>query len=481
VSGAVKMFLAQGLMVPTGLATVAFLTRALGPDGYGVYGLAVTLVMTIEWTIAHALSRATIRLVGSSTDWKPVATRVLQIYLVVSLAVAIGIWFSAPALAGFLDEPRLIAPLRLLTIDVPLLVMGFGHQVILTGRGQFGQRALAISARWVARVALIVLFVSLGLSINGAILGTIGASLVELIVAMRYDRPALFRRVQAPVRALYVYALPLFLLSLGLRFIAQVDLIAFKALGGTTAMAGVFAGARSLALMAALFSMAFSPLLLSTLSRLVGVGDLEHARDMGRDALRFPFLLLPLIGIAVGASIEITVFALGVEFEAAAPLLEQLVIAGVAMTLFGICSSILTAAGKPHWTFALIGPLAPIAVAGHLVAVPRWGAIGAASVTASVSVVAAVLGVFAVGKLWHVWPPPSSILRGIAVALATYVAARWWVTTGWLIVIKLTVISIAIPVVLWVSGEFDARERRLLRAVLLRPWEDGPGSTFEAQ
>ncbi|MCK5438693.1 MAG: oligosaccharide flippase family protein, partial [Gemmatimonadetes bacterium] len=141
VSGAVKMFLAQGLMVPTGLATVAFLTRALGPDGYGVYGLAVTLVMTIEWTIAHALSRATIRLVGSSTDWKAIATRVLQIYLVVSLAVAIGLWLSAPALAGFLDEPRLISPLRLLTIDVPLLVMGFGHQVILTGRGQFGQRA----------------------------------------------------------------------------------------------------------------------------------------------------------------------------------------------------------------------------------------------------------------------------------------------------------------------------------------------------
>ncbi|MCK5438948.1 MAG: hypothetical protein KAI97_03345, partial [Gemmatimonadetes bacterium] len=127
------------------------------------------------------------------------------------------------------------------------------------------------------------------------------------------------------------------------------------------------------------------------------------------------------------------------------------------------------------------GPLAPITVVGHLVAVPRWGALGAVAVTASVSVVAAVLGVFAVGRLWHVWPPPSSILRGVAVALATYVAARWWVTTGWLIVIKLTLISIAIPVVLWISGEFDARERRLLRAVLLRPWEDGPGSTFEAQ
>ncbi len=480
VSGAVKIFLAQGLMVPTGLATVAFLTRALGPEGYGVYALAVTLVMTIEWTIAHALSRATIRLVGSSEDWKPIATRVLQIYFAVSLAVAIGLWILAPAVAGFLGEPRLISPLRLLTIDVPLLVMGFGHQIILTGRGRFGQRALAIAARWIARLALIVLLVSLGLSINGAILGTIGASLVELIIAMRYDRPALFRRVHAPVRMLYVYALPLFLLSLSLRFIQQVDLIAFKALGGATAMAGIFAGARNLALMAALFSMAFSPLLLSTLSRLVGIGDLEHARDMGRDALRFPFLLLPLIGIAVGASLEITVFALGMEFEAAAPLLEQLVVAGIAMTLFGVCSSILTAAGKPNWTFALVGPLVPITVVGHLIAVPRWGALGAATITAVVSVTAAVLGVLAVGRLWRIWPPITSILRGVAVALAAYAAARWWVASGWLIVIKLSLISIAVPALLWLIGEFNARERQLLRSVLLRPWEDGPGSTFEA-
>ena len=44
VGGTVWSFLAEALIVPTGVLTAAFLTRRLGPETYGLYVLAAALI-----------------------------------------------------------------------------------------------------------------------------------------------------------------------------------------------------------------------------------------------------------------------------------------------------------------------------------------------------------------------------------------------------------------------------------------------------
>jgi len=51
---------------------------------------------------------------------------------------------------------------------------------ILAGLGAYTPRAWVTVARWTTRLVLIVSFVVAGFSVNGAILGTIGASIIEL-------------------------------------------------------------------------------------------------------------------------------------------------------------------------------------------------------------------------------------------------------------------------------------------------------------
>src|SRR5205809_765178 len=79
-------------------------------------------------------------------------------------------------IAALLGTPALTGRLRLFAGDIPLFCLAQAHRNILVGLGEFQQRALAAAARWTSRLVLVLLFVGLGWSIDGAILGSIGAS-----------------------------------------------------------------------------------------------------------------------------------------------------------------------------------------------------------------------------------------------------------------------------------------------------------------
>ena len=180
--GVIWVFLAEALVLPTGVVTAAFLARKLGPQRYGLFTLAVMVVGWIEWTITSVFARATVKLVSDTQDWRSVATIVMRLQLVVSGSAALLLWFLAPLIASLLGEPILASYLRLFALDIPLFSLGQAQRDILVGIGDFRERALGRAARWIAKMALIILLVGLGLSVSGAILGSIGASLVQLAI-----------------------------------------------------------------------------------------------------------------------------------------------------------------------------------------------------------------------------------------------------------------------------------------------------------
>jgi O-antigen/teichoic acid export membrane protein len=181
-NGSALIFAADLLVVPTGLLTVALLTRWLGPEGYGLFALSASLVAALEWSLASILSRPTIHGVGHAGDWRPVARTLLGWHLTLATVVLVVLWVLARPLAGLLGEPALAAYLLLFACDLPVFLLAQAYRNILTGRGQFAARALAAASRWIARLVLIAMAVEMGLSISAAILASIGASIVELAI-----------------------------------------------------------------------------------------------------------------------------------------------------------------------------------------------------------------------------------------------------------------------------------------------------------
>ena len=455
VDGTLRIFLAEALLLPTGLITAAFLTRHLGAEGYGLFTLAATLVTWIEWTIASVFARATIKFVGEAQDWKPVGATVVRLHLLASIAAALLLWFLSVPIGRALGAPALPRYLALFAWDIPLFSLAQAHRNILVGLGDYRQRAFGTSIRWIVRLVLILLLVQYGLSVTGAILGCIGASLAELVICRWFIRPSFLGRSSFEARQLCSYALPLFLFAMTMRLYDKADLFMLKALGGTTAQAGLYGAAQNLAIIPGIFALSFSPVLLSSLSRVLRAGDHKQVQAMGRNALRITTALLPLAGLMAGAAPEIVGWLYGARFLPAASWMAWLIFGSVAIAMLSTVTAILTATGKPGWTLALAGPLLPVVIVCHFLLIPRLGALGAAIGTTIVAMLGALAAVAALSRLEAIRPPLATLWRSLAITSGTFLLAARWHAPGWLLFVKFPALLLFILIAFVLLGEFN--------------------------
>jgi len=469
--GTARIMLAEALFPLTALITTGYLTRRLGPEGYGLLALTLTTIIWIESAIVSFFAKATIKFVGESTDWRPLGSTIIRLSFLAGSAAMLLLWMLAAPIGTILHEPKLAFYLRIGAIDIPILCAGQAYRSVLIGAAKFGGSALARAARWVCRLCIVVLLVEAGLSIAGALLGVIGSSFVELAVSRWYlgvKRPASRPRTGLPIRQ---YGTMLFVSSLCLIAYNGMDLFMLKVLGGTAAQSGIYGAAQSLSLLPGLFAWTFSSLLLATLSRLLAEHAQERARELARDAMRVTLWLLPVAAIIAGAASDIVQAVFGPAFVSAAPLLSVLVVGAVANVMMMVGITIMTAAGMPAKTVLFTAPLVPLAFVGHLLVIPQWGAQGAALVTLGVSFVGASAGVAGVHAIWNVWPPSGTLVRCGVVALAAGAASMLWPTPGLVVFVKLIVLGMGCLLTYWGIGEFRHAEIAAVRALLLRKRE----------
>jgi hypothetical protein len=143
-----------------------------------------------------------------------------------------------------------------------------------------------------------------------------------------------------------------------------------------------------------------------------------------------------------------------------------LIFGAISVVVISVASALLTAAGKASSAMIASAPIVPLAVTAHLIVIPRYGASGAAVVTFAVASLGAVLALAAVRRAWHMWPPPGTLLRSlVATALAIVIGTRW-ATTGAMVFVELSVLSLAVIALLIVMGELTPSERQLAVAAL---------------
>lgn len=465
--GTLRLLAAEALFPLSGLVTSAVLSRRLGVDGYGRFALAAMVISTVEWFLAALLSRATIKAVSESGDRPGADSAALRLHAVLGVAAGLVLMALAPALARLFGEAPLASELRLFAVDVPLFGLAQAHAGVLVGRGRFRDRARARALRWIARVILIVVFVEAGFSVTGAILGSLGASLAELLAGRAAVQPSFSGPGTAPsLGRLWSYALPLFLSGLGSRILG-LDLVVLKALGASSTDAGWYGAALSLSVVPGLLALSVSPLLLSSLVRLRTAGRGDEARRLARAALRAAFLIVPFAAASLGARRDVVALIFGRAFLDSAPLLPFLVGAGLALFVISVSIAILTAEGRVRSTAALTLPMPFLAVAGYALVVPRAGAFGAACVTAAVTGLGCVVTLAVTRRLAGVGPGGATLARVALVSAAAWALSAALPGAGLFVLPRLAVCFIASVAALLVLGEWP-REERLGLATALR-------------
>jgi len=479
-TGTIRIFLAESLIIPTGFITAVYLARKLGPIDYGLFALASVFILWIEWLNAALFSHTTIKFVGEAKDWKPIGITVIQLHLISGIGIAILIWFLSSPLAGIFNEPSMANYLKLYAVDIPIFSLARANCNILIGTGRFKERARITVGRRIARLLFIIMFVEMGLSVNGAIIAIIGASVVELAISRLYISLPLFCRSSFAIQKLLGFATPLFLSGLCLNII-RLDLFALKVLGGTAALVGFYGAARNLSIPLYLFSGSLAQPLLSTLSSLISNGDDRKAKDIATTSMRSIVWIMPLIAMCVGASRELILLIFGERYLPASTTFSFLIIAALGLITINICKAILTALGKPGWTFILTGPMVPVALIGHLILIPSLGGVGAAMVTAIVMCLGALISLYTVFRIWNVFPPYKTIIRGAICTIIAFAIAAIWQTGGFMLILKLVIVVFIILMIFYLLGEFTKNEIHMIRSILHRKTVSNTpkGTTYE--
>jgi O-antigen/teichoic acid export membrane protein len=464
--GTARTFLANLLLPITGLVTAAFLTRRLGADGYGLLVLATTLFIAVELTSNAFLSRASIKFVGEASDWVPVGATVLRLYVVVGAAGGLLLGLSAKPLARMFGEPDLAVCLALCALHVPIACLSQGHQSVLVGIGKFRERALTNASRWIARLILILLLVAAGYSVPGAILGSLGASVVELAMTRRFVKLPLFGRFGVPVRPFLEIGIVLGMFSLLIQLFSNMGVVLLKMLGGTIEEVGLYGAAQNLSIIPSLFGLSLAPLLLSTVSRQLAEGKTREAKEIARGAVRLTLGMLPFGALAAGAGPEIVVYIFGAAFAPAAAILTFLIFGAIVFVLVSIGAVVATAVGTPKLALYVSILMVVCGIVANVALIPRFGALGAAAATTMGSGIGAVASLVVIYGIWAVLPPFATLLRSIVVGLLAYAAAVAVPTDGFLVIFKLAGIGLVIPAAYALLGEFTAEELAQGRALM---------------
>lgn len=467
--GAAKVLAADALVVPTGVLAAAFLTRSLGPELYGLFTVAASIVLWVETAATMLLSRTAVKFVAETDDWVMVAARLNRVQIGVSLAAMGLLMAAAPVIATWLHSPSLGPLLRLLALDIPIFALAALHRAFLIGRGAFDRVPFPTAARWLIRLALIFVLVGLGLSITGAILATLGGSLAALVATRAAIRPPLWGRADAPIQGLWGYAVPLFLGAMAVQAFNRVDLLLVKALVDTPGAAGFYAAAQNMAIGPGLLAAAFSPLLLGTIAALTREGRTGDVRAMVQQVFRLMLVLLPFIGVLSAAAPDLAVIVYGPAFVQAGIVAGILFFAAAALFSVSITTAVVIALGHPNLALSMAVPLVPVALAAHWIVIPRYGATGAAAVTAVLSWLAAAVGIMVVSQRARVRLPFASWLRVLVVTVAAAGLSYAWRTSTVWVVAELTVTGGLVLASLWAAGVITNADLALARSLISRP------------
>lgn len=421
--GAAWGMAAHGLMLPTGLVTVIYLTRTFGPAPYGAYAALVAVALFGEMLVMSAVVRPLARLAAASDDPARAAGPLLQVVAGMALLAAALLWALAGPIAAALNMEGKEWILRLAALDIPMAALLGGHFAILAAQGRVRVRAALNGLRWVLRLVFIVVLVEAGGGLAGAVGGIVLSSAVVLALARWRSGAAILVRAAIPFAAILALAGPLIVTGIANRALEGVALLFVKAFDQAEA-AGWFAAAQYFAILPGIAGMALGDLLVAWSARLHALGDREGQRRAAGQVMRAMLWMGVALAAVAGCSREAVDILLGPEFAPAAVLMAILLAGGALRVAMGQAVQMLIGMDRAVAAAWLSSATLAAVVAGLLVAAPAAGALGAAWVVAVAAGGGCLAAMALLIRLTGAAAPVRECLRALPIAAAA-LGAGW--------------------------------------------------------
>jgi O-antigen/teichoic acid export membrane protein len=439
----------QGVFLLTSFVLYAILARLLAPAPYGLFRVAMTVLIWVEITVNNGVPAALQKfLPDASLSDLAVRRAAARVQAMVGGSVFLAFFLAAPLLAGLLRDPELTGYLRLASLDMVGMSAYAYYRGVLNGKRAFRQLASAIAAYGLTKLLVSSLLVYAGWGVKGALLGNVASSLGGLAVAYLWSR----RWPKAPVptpsasvspggtgrivdeREILAFVLPAVGFTLASNLLLQIDLMGVQRLVSDGVQVGYYSAAVVLADAPRLILLALSFTLLPSLSHAITASDLPQARSYLRQVIRLLALaILPIVAVVTATAGSLATFIFGAPYRPAGPFLRVLIVSYGAYSVYITLVTALLAENRPRRALAIPLALLPVAAVAIWLGVTWLGPIGAAWASLlSVGSAALIVAVY-VARRYRPAVNLGSLAR-IALASAVVGGAAWlWSPSGlWL-------------------------------------------------
>ena len=381
-SGFILMLVTQIVFLLSGFVLSVGLGRLLGPEMFGVVGVAMGLILIIFNIQKSSFQQSVAKFTSEDPDLvESVKRKSLKWSFLISLVVAFLVFVFADLIALVFRDPSLGFYFRL---GCPVIVFAGLFGVYLGyygGTRKYKELMFLPIVNSVLRTGLALLLVFLGYAIGGVMVGLGVAIFITVIFAIfitkRGDVVGVFRmkKMWDYVKYIFVFLVLIMLLqNLGLYFVKALMPVDVASLN-----AGYYNAAFSLANILYLICSALCLTLFPLVSNSDFRKDIRGLRSYIRNGMRYTLLILvPFVVLTAVNAKEILELVYGVDYIPGSLILVVLSFALFAYSLFYLTSMIISGTGNAKGITKVTFIVLIVNVILNFILIYFYGAVGAA-------------------------------------------------------------------------------------------------------
>ncbi|HET6470074.1 MAG TPA: oligosaccharide flippase family protein [Geminicoccaceae bacterium] len=454
---------AQLCLAACGYIIAVLLARGLGPAAYGVFGLVYSVLLSAELAGRLGIPQAVSKLIAERRGQDhAVAATGTTLSVALYLLVFAGFWLGAPRLEALLNVPDGTYLFRVAAIDIPFYGLFFMLVHVLNGRRDFGRTSLATALYGISKVIGILVLVTVGPTIEGALIVNVVGSLVALSVVVTGVGREVFVATLAKQQTIMALAVPIALMTIGAQVMLGLDLWMLSAIGKDVAdqLMGQYVAAANLAKAPNLLAFAIWAVLIPSLSRATADRDRDAAVDLIRGTTRFVIvLLLPACTLVAVNGHETMTLLFTADYAGGGAILEILIFGqGLCYTVFMTFCAILIGCGRARTSAVLALAVLPVAILSNLFLIGRLGALGAALASLLTTAAAMIAAAAVVQRITGPLLDVATLSRLCAATLALAVVGSLAPGQGILLLVELLVLGLVFALLVLRLGLLERQE-----------------------
>lgn len=316
----IYLALANLVFMASGYAIHIALGRSLGPAGYGIFAIIVSLFSLVELFMTSGLPGAVSKYIAEDASRaRDILKKSFFIQAILTTAVTILYYLSAPIIAQLLNDSSLTGLIRLSCVIIPIYAFSSMYSAYYNGLSRYKIQALLQTAFSTVKV-IAILALAYMFGISGAIIGYAVGPISIIILAYMLDKD---KNSSSTFRssALIRFAVPVTIFALAFNLFSSIDLLLIKSLLKDNAIAGIYNANLTIGRIPFYILTAIGAILLPEISKATNSNDMQRTRDLICGSLRYILIMLLPLTFILSATSEGIVRLLYSEkyIEAAAP------------------------------------------------------------------------------------------------------------------------------------------------------------------